>query len=151
MSFEEESITSTPPDVSKTVVEEVMSDLLPKKSRQDCDQIYAYYVEWRKKKNVSLDYHSENILLTYMSELSQKYVPSTFCKVFSRAEEDLADQRACRYWEKHLWSRTFLKNFEYESTHVKKKAATFNRFDIERFLHEAPDLKFLHTSSLPFF
>lgn len=107
MSFEEESITSTPPDVSKTVVEEVMSDLLPKKSRQDCDQIYAYYVEWRKKKNVSLDYHSENILLAYMSELSQKYVPSTFWKVFSRAEEDLADQRACRYWEKHLWSRTF--------------------------------------------
>ncbi|KAK5640666.1 hypothetical protein RI129_011477 [Pyrocoelia pectoralis] len=65
----DDEITSTPPDITEKAMV-ATNNLLPEKSRKIYEKFYNQFMEWRTKNNIAS--YSENVLIVYFEELSNK-------------------------------------------------------------------------------
>ena len=119
--------------------EKTSISMLPEKSRYIYEQTYKCFTDWKKKNNTTT---SEDVLLAYMSNLSERYQPSTLWSQYSMLKALIKENE-----DIDIESFPKLKNFikAKNKNYVKKKSNTFTAKEIEKFLLEAPDHKYLAT------
>lgn len=142
MDFEEntgnESNFIIPPDVEEAANRATL-DLLPQKSRQQYDIAYKRLIEWCKMKKVA-DKFTENILLAYFEEKSKLWKASTLWSNFSMIKASLQIKNNVDI-SKYYKLIAFLKR---KSVGYRpKKSKIFTSEQINTFLNEAPDTKYL--------
>ena len=129
----------TPPEVT-AVANQTALNLLPEKSRKKYEQTYKAFMDWRVKKNISS--FSENVLLAYFGELSEKYKSSSLWSHYSILRSTLSVHNNIKI-ENYPRLRALLKR---KSEHyTPKKSRTFSPENIQKFLDEAPDEVYLVT------
>ncbi|KAJ8981101.1 hypothetical protein NQ317_005419, partial [Molorchus minor] len=116
-------ISCIPPEL-KSIVNSALSDLIPKKSKRQYEKCYSEFKDWCDKQNVKT--MSENILLAYLMQQSK------FCLLNIQEGIDV---------RKFLKLVPFLerKAVGYQA----KKSKVFTREQIDSFLKEANDNKYL--------
>lgn len=129
----DENISCTPEEISKQA-KEVTLNLLPSKSRKRYDLQYNIFMDWCALKNVKR--YSESVILSYLSELSQKYKSSTLWSIHSMLKASLSVRHDVDIgsYKKVI---AFLK--KQSVGHVAKKSRTFSRQEVDAFLTGAPD------------
>ena len=135
----EEQFLPTPPEFLREA-EKTSIYLLPEKSRYVYKQTYKFFTDWKKDNNASNT--SENVLLTYMSNLAEKYQPLTLWSQYSMLKA-LIKQNENIDIESFLQLKYFIK--AKNKNYVKMKSNTFTAKEIEKFLLEAPDHNYLAT------
>ncbi|KAF2895572.1 hypothetical protein ILUMI_10606, partial [Ignelater luminosus] len=115
--------------------------LLPEQSRQKYEVSYNRYVDWRKANDIK-PIISENVLIAYFGELSEKMKPTSLWTQYSMLRSTISihhDVDITRYQKlKALLKR---KSDGYKP----KKSKTLTSQEINRFLKEASDDKYLFT------
>lgn len=129
----------TPPEIIKKA-NEVINKLTPATSRPKYEAEYRRFMQWRAANRITS--FSEEVFLTYFSELSETHKPSSLWSKYSmlRSQVDIKHNLNI-----HDYSRliAFLK---LNSKGFKsKKARTLSPEQIDQFLREAPDREFLAT------
>jgi site-specific recombinase XerD len=139
MAAESDDGRCTPPEL-RQIAQVTTGNLIPNASKSRYDATYARFVSWCKDKGVPSDYVSENILLAYLQELSEKYAASTLWSIFSMLKKTI---RCYNNLDIGAFNKTedFLKKLD--KTHLKRKSAAFSREQIELFLKTAHDDDFL--------
>lgn len=130
---------STPEEI-KNAAREITLNLLPAKSKEKYSVQYRLFMDWCKTKQVKK--YSENVILTYLSELSQKYKSSTLWTVYSMLKASLAINNDIDIG-KFSKLTAFLKRKSIGF--IPKKSTTLNRIEINKFITEAPDDTYLMT------
>lgn len=133
MSDSDETFSFTPPEILKAA-EETSINLLPKKSRQKYEKVYKDFLNWRCAKNTSS--FSENVLLAYFSELSNKFKCSSLWSIYSMLRSTINLHNGVKI-EEYSKLRTFLKRKT--EGHIAKKSKTFSSEQINIFINDAPD------------
>ncbi|KYQ46898.1 hypothetical protein ALC60_14097 [Trachymyrmex zeteki] len=127
----------TPPEITK-IAKETTANLLPNKSREKYTNTYDNFMKWRSEKKIkSL---SENVILAYLTELSHTHKPSSLWATYSMLKSTLNAKNNINI---HNYPKLvpFLKK---QSQGFKsKKSKTLTAEEIKKFLHEAPDNKYL--------
>lgn len=124
----------TPPDILEKAEAASSSALLPEKSRRSYDKAYQSFMDWRiQKKAMSF---SENVLLVYFVELSEKYKSSSLWSFYSMLRTVLVINHDVNI-EKYGKLRSFFKRKSegYEA----KKSKTLTSKEIKMFITGAPD------------
>uniref|UniRef100_T1HTE2 Tyr recombinase domain-containing protein n=1 Tax=Rhodnius prolixus TaxID=13249 RepID=T1HTE2_RHOPR len=130
-------LENTPPSIKETA-ENVMSNLLPKKSKDRHTRRYNNFKKWCTDKKVKNT--SENILIAYFDEISSTLNSSTLWSVYSMLKTTLNinDNLDISQYKK---LKTYIKRkSEY---YIPKKSEIFTREEINKFLHDAPNDMFL--------
>lgn len=133
MSDSDETFSLTPLEVLKAA-EETSINLLPEKSRKKYEKVYNEFLNWRCAKNTSS--FSENVLLAYFSELSNKFKCSSLWSIYSMLRSTINLHNGVKI-EKYLKLRMFLKRKA--EGHTAKKSKTFSSEQINTFINDAPD------------
>lgn len=129
----DEEFYCTPEEV-KNEAKMVTLNLLPNKSKQKYELQYSQFMEWCALKQIKR--YSENVILTYLSELSKKYKASTLWSIHSMLKATLSVKHDVDI-KTYTKVNAFLKK---QSTgYVAKKSKTFDLQEIENFLVNAPD------------
>lgn len=113
-------------------------DLLPHKSRDKYEKTFAVFKCWCKEKNVRNI--SEDVLLAYFAEKSEKLKSSTLWSVYSMIKLMLnlkENLDISRYYKLIAFIKR--KSVGY----IPKKSRVLTRVDIDKFLLEAPDNEYL--------
>ena len=123
-------------EVAKTA----KNELHPEKSRDRYDAAYEKFSAWQK--TTKTDLISESVLLAYFKTLSENYQPSTLWSQYSMLKSVIINQRNVNIGNYSLLT-AFLKRKSkgFQSTKAKVLEAT----EMERFLNEAPDNRWLAT------
>lgn len=139
-SSNEEDINEQPrtPELSEEQTE--FDSTLPSKSKEKYMMQYQNFLQWRNSKRT--DSLSESLFMTYFKELSKKYKPSSLWCIFSMLKTTV--------WTKNgVDIKTYrnLINFLKISSdgYNSKKSKVLSLNDIEKFLTEAPDNRYLAT------
>lgn len=133
----DEEILCTPPEITEAA--KVTSlNLLPEKSRNLYVSVYNTFMDWRATKNIHS--FSESVLLVYFTELAAKYKPSTLWTHYSMLRSTLNINQGVNI-ENYVKLRSLLKRRS-EGFHP-KKANTFSSEEINKFLFQACDEKYL--------
>lgn len=132
-------IQCTPPDITATA-NAVCDSLLPKKSLEIYETVYQKFMTWRNEKNVHS--FSENVLLTYLSELAKKFKPSTLWSHYSMLKSTIEIKHKVNIGE-YPKVRAFLKRKN--EGYTPRKSRVLENQQVLKFLKEAPDDKFLLT------
>jgi tRNA 2-selenouridine synthase SelU len=115
-------------------------DLLPTKSRGKYEQQYNVFTQWAKSNKVGKI--TENVLLAYFAENAKLLKPSTLWSQYSMLHATLAIK-------KDIHINTFSKLIAFlkqKSAGFKpKKSKTLTKSEVEKFLLNAPDEKYLMT------
>ena len=128
------------PESIREVANHVSLDLLPKVSKQLYTAAYNAFEKWQRDKGSNS--FCQDVMLAYFFDLSQRYAPSSLWSIYSmlRTTIHTYDQIDISLYQKLI---TFLKK-QY-SGYRSKKALTFTKEEISRFLNEAPDVLYLST------
>lgn len=118
---------------------------LPEKSKERYEFVYNTFMDWRRLKNI--DSFSEDVLLAYFKELSEKYAFSSLLMTCSMLRTTLYLNHKINIRD-YSKLRLFLKS---RSKGVQaKKTKTFTPVEINRFINEAPDYIYLVTKVMIF-
>lgn len=129
----------TPPELS-IIAQNASENILPEKSKSRYISTYDEFIAWREEKKANS--FSENVMLAYFSELSAKLKPSTLWSRFSMIKSMLKIRNNVDISE-YPKLNAFLKRQSDGFTSKKSKILTSN--EVERFLNEAPDDRYLAT------
>jgi hypothetical protein len=118
---EEEIEYCTPPEIQNKA-HDVSLNLLPAKSRGKYELQYKLFMDWCSAKNVKK--YSENVILAYLSDLSQKYQSSTLWWIHSMLKSTLLVKNNV-----NIGSFTKVTAFLNKQSvgHVAKKSKTFDQ------------------------
>lgn len=135
----ENEMSGTPPEISEAA--KITSlNLLPEKSKKLYMAVYTSFMDWRIAKNVNS--FSEAVLLVYFSELSSKYKSTTLWTHYSMLKSTLNINHDISI-QNYAKLRALLKR---KSEGFRpKKATTFTPENINKFLTDASDEKYLAT------
>ncbi|CAK1603812.1 unnamed protein product [Parnassius mnemosyne] len=129
----------TPPELS-IIAQNASENILPEKSKSRYISTYDEFIAWREEKKANS--FSENVMLAYFSELSAKLKPSTLWSRFSIIKSMLKIRNNVDI-SQYPKLNAFLKRLSDGFTTKKSKILTSN--EVERFLNEAPDVRYLTT------
>lgn len=120
-------------EIANTTCEQI----LPPQSKEKYNSVYLRFQTWRKTKNVPI---SENVMLTYFTELMETMLPSSLWAIFSmlKATIKIYDQSDIGAFSKLI---AFLKRNS--ENYIPKKSSFLSDENIEKFLNEAPDDHYL--------
>lgn len=129
----------TPPRVKESAQNATL-ELLPSKSREVYENSYARFMNWRKEEKVAS--FSEDVIIAYLANLSTKVKPSTLWGHYSMLKATLNVKHGVN-----------IKNYPKVVPYLKrksdgykpKKSKTLTKEEINKFLSEAPDNKYLFT------
>lgn len=122
------------------VSEDTIDDLLPTKSRKLYESTYDAFVQWKRFHKTKLT--SESVVMAYFKELSEKYKSSTLWSIYSMLKATLRTKEKIDISNYHSF-KAFMK--ETSSGFISKKSNVFSSENIEKFLSEAPNDKYLAT------
>lgn len=127
--FEE---NATPPDIL-SAAKDMTNNLLPAKSRKVYDRCYEEFIDWKTQKKAAS--FSENVVMAYFQELSDKYKCSSLWTKYSMLKSTISINHEVDI-SKYSKLIAFLKR---KSQGFKsKKAKTFSAEQLRKFLNEAP-------------
>ncbi|XP_061726715.1 uncharacterized protein LOC133532183 [Cydia pomonella] len=110
---------------------------LPAKSKEKYNTTYENFISWQKEKNITS--FCEEVLLMYFEQISAKYKPTSLWAFYSMLKCGLKRRHNVNIKE-YAQLGAFLKNLS--KGYVKKvKVLTFE--NVEKFIDEAPDNKYL--------
>lgn len=136
---EVEYMENTPPEIVEIALNATLN-LLPQKSREKYECAYQKFMEWRKNKKIPS--FSENVILAYFEEQSKSYKASTLWSQYSMLRSTLSIKNNVDI-SKYVKLRAFLKR--QNDNYKPKKSKTLTSEEIQKFLKEAPDYKYLLT------
>lgn len=134
MSDSDSEFEFTPPHIAKNIV----LNLLPEKSKEKYNKQYKIFCDWCETKKIAK--FTENVLLVYFMEKSKTIKSSTLWSIYS------------------MLKATIMVNKDIDISHFKKliafmkknsvgyrakKSKIFSRIQINEFLSEAPDERYL--------
>jgi len=138
MEEEEEDIHKSTPEELKKISSSI--SFIPEVSKKVYEKEYLKFAEFLSKYNRLPQHSSQNIVLSYISLLSNAgYSPTTLRKTYSILKITLLEKFNI-YVESEKIEK-YLKNLE--KKHTKKKSATFTQEHISFFLQNADDSIFL--------
>ncbi|XP_063544509.1 uncharacterized protein LOC134752749 isoform X3 [Cydia strobilella] len=117
-------------------------DVLPEKSKERYITTYENFISWQKQKNVTS--FCEAVLLLYFEEISAKYKPSSLWAIYSMLKSGLKRSHNVNM-EEYGQLGAFLKKLSKGYVCKKVKALTYE--NVEKFIEEAPDDKYLATKA----
>ncbi|KAL4707962.1 hypothetical protein ACJJTC_010578 [Scirpophaga incertulas] len=127
----------TPPDILELATE-VTHNLLPEKSRNLYEKEYNNFLAWKiEKKTTSF---SENVILAYLKDLSDKFKPSSMWAKYSMLKFTLNIYNNIDI-TKYSKIIAFLKRNS--EGHKGKKSLTFTSGQLKMFLKDSPDILYL--------
>lgn len=127
----------TPPDILELATK-VTHNLLPVKSRKLYEKEYNNFLAWKiEKKTTSF---SENVILAYLKDLSDKFKPSSMWAKYSMLKSTLSIYNNIDI-TKYSKVIAFLKRSS--EGHKEKKSLTFTSGQIKMFLEDSPDILYL--------
>ncbi|KAJ8976436.1 hypothetical protein NQ317_008470 [Molorchus minor] len=130
-------VSFTPPEL-KSIVNSALFDVIPKKSKRQYEKCYSEFKDWCDKQNVKT--MSENILLAYLMRQSKVVKSSTLWSIYSMLKCFLNIREG-------IDVRRFLKLVPFLERkavgYQAKKSKVFTREQIDSFLKEANDNKYL--------
>lgn len=118
---------------------------LPNKSRKQYEKQYELFMDWKMTKNITS--FSEDVLLAYFNELSNKFKSTSLWVHYSMIKATLNIKNQIdisNYTELTAFLRN--KSAGYET----KKSKTFSSADIKKFINEAPDDVYFSTKVILF-
>lgn len=124
---------STPPEM-RAMVETLNNELLPTKSRERYKQTYITFKQWQESKKLKI--MTENILLAYFSEMSEKLSPPTLWSNYSMLKSTIATNDSIDISQYHKLT-AYLKRLS--EGYKGKKSKVLTSEQINQFLSEAPD------------
>lgn len=133
----DEEVYLTPTELTETVKNAQMS-FLPEQSREKYLKQFDMFNSWRLDKGAKT--FSENVLLAYFIELSEKKKASTLWSIYSMLKATLKMKKDIHI-DQYSKLVAFLKRAS--SGHQPKKSKVFKASEIEKFLNEAPDSVYL--------
>lgn len=133
------STMCTPPELS-AAANELRNDLLPAKSRDQYLNVYETFIKWKTAKGVTTI--TENVLLAYFGELAKEYKPSTLWAKYSMLKSVININHKINL-ENFKQLTAFLK--QKSRNHQAKKSKIFSSDEMNAFLSDAPDNKYLAT------
>lgn len=139
MESSESEIELTASDIAQAA-EIADSNLIPEVSKEKYLTAYNMFMKWCKKQKA--DSYSENVLLAYFGELATKFKATTLWTVYSmlRATLNISNNLDISKYER---LRIFLK--KNSDGYKPKKSKMFSTEEINDFLRNAPDSKYLLT------
>lgn len=135
----ENELLCTPPEL-KQIADTTIQNLLPEKSQEKYKTVYKDFIDWCDNKKVKC--FTENVLLAYFNKLSNKYKASSLWTFYSMLRSTLNINKGINI-ESYSKVRAFLKR--QSEKHIAKKAKTFTSEQLNTFINEAPDEKYLAT------
>lgn len=111
---------------------------LPGKSKEKYYLQYNLFMDWCNSKNFKK--YCDSVILSYLMELSEKYKSSTLWSIHSMLKATLLAKNGVDIG-KYEKVTAFLKKQSFG--YVAKQSKTFTREEINKFLLEAPDEKYL--------
>ncbi|XP_063544513.1 uncharacterized protein LOC134752749 isoform X5 [Cydia strobilella] len=114
---------------------------LPTKSKEKYNITYENFISWRKQKNITS--FGEDVLLLYFEEMSAKYKPTSLWAYYSMLKSGLKRSHNVNIKE-YYQLRAFLKKLS-EGYGKKGKVKVLTFENVEKFIDEAPDDKYLAT------
>lgn len=139
-SSDESGEESCTPLEMRTIAQSVNDKLLPKMSKEKYNAAYLTFTNWRKSKNEKV--MTENILLAYFIELSEKLKPPSLWSIYSMLKNTMKINDNLDIG-KYSELTAFLKRMSDGYRGNKSKVLSVD--NIEKFLSEAPDEKYLAT------
>lgn len=136
---EESAISGTPPEI-RFIANETYETLVPQKSKGKYELAYRKLMEWASENKVKTI--SENVLLAYFKRLSDEMKPSTLWTTYSMIKSMLNIKNNTDI-SKYAKLQAFLKLKS--SGYKSKKSKVLTAKEINTFLLEAPDDKYLFT------
>ncbi|KAL7287218.1 hypothetical protein TKK_0018649 [Trichogramma kaykai] len=121
------------------LVDKARSNLIPEQSKHLYEAQYKKFQEWRAKMKLRENLKQE-YLLAYFEELSRTYIATNLWATYSKLKA-MINLKENEDISKYLELQCFLKRKAKE--HIPKKALIFETEDVNRFLSDAPDEKFL--------
>lgn len=119
---------------------QIISNLLPKKSRAQYELAYASFLKWKSENKA--DVIDESVMIVYFKELSKKFKPSSLWSIWSKLRTTLSLRHAININDYHLL-KSFMKN---ESKGYKpKKANILSWAQVKQFLTISDDNIYLAT------
>ncbi|XP_063544508.1 uncharacterized protein LOC134752749 isoform X2 [Cydia strobilella] len=133
-------MSSDDSDSEPLSVNTTKNDIYPVKSKDRYIYAYENFITWRKDKNT--DSLNEDVMLSYFEEMSAKYKPSTLWAMYSMLKCGLKrNHDICM--ENYRRVVALLRNLN--KGYVCKKLKALSIENVEKFIDEAPDDKYLAT------
>lgn len=132
-------INGTPP-ILKQMASNATQELLPSKSREVYENSYKRFMKWRQTNKATS--FSENILVAYFVELSSKVKPSTLWGHFSMLKATLVVKNNINIGK---YSKLIAYLKRKSEGYLPKKSKTLTKEQINQFVSEASDQKYLMT------
>ncbi|XP_031333003.1 uncharacterized protein LOC116163272 isoform X2 [Photinus pyralis] len=131
------TFSSTPPELH-LIAEEAVDNLLPPKSKGEYEKEYLKFKDWCGAQNLTVI--SENVLLAFSTIMSKSYKSSTLWKNYSMLRSMLKIRENIDI-SKFMKLQALLRRTSvgYEA----KKSKILEYPEIERFINEAPNTKYL--------
>lgn len=130
---------NTPPDITQHA-NSILENLLPEKSKNEYEKYYKIFMDWKQTQKT--DSFSENVLIAFFGDLSQKWKSSTLWKTYSILKATIGikhDIDISRYTK----LKAFLKRRS--DSYIAKKSKVFTTENVQQFLKNAPDFQYLAT------
>lgn len=129
----------TPPEILEAAAA-TLGNLLPQKSKDVYEHTYQQFMDWRSNKCATS--FSENVIVAYFSELSNKMKASTLWKTYSMLKTTINIKHNIDLGN-YPKLRAFLKRKS--DGFQAKKSKTLSAEEVEKFINEAPDDLYLAT------
>lgn len=119
------------------ITNKTCEQLLPPQSKEKYNSVYMKFQTWRNTKN---DPISEEVMLSYFTELMESIKPSSLWAIFSMLKTTIKIYDQC---DIGLYSNliAFLKRNS--ENYTPKKSSVLSDENIAKFLNDAPDDQFL--------
>lgn len=137
MSSDSENEILTPPNITKAA-EEASTSLLPVKSRERYETVYRKFMEWRLRNNIKS--FSENVMLAYFQELSEKIKPSSLWAFYSMLRTTINMNHNVNI---ATYSKLIILLKRKSDGFRSKKSKVLTAKNINDFLENAPDSQYL--------
>lgn len=131
-------LESTPPEILEAAKISSLK-ILPTKSRARYERAYEDFLDWRRRKGIKTSF-SENVILAYFDELSNKVQPTTLWSLYSMIRTTLYINHNVDI-SSYLKVKAFLKRKN--DGYKPKKSAVLTTQQINDFITRAPDDEFL--------
>jgi integrase len=128
------------PDSIRSMAASVEDSLLPAATRGRYEQTFHAFEAWMREKAIPEGRCNETVLLAYFAELATRFAPSTLWTLYSMLHKTLCIKKGVDI-KGFSKLQAFLK--AKSSGHCAKKATVFARSDIDKFLREADNEKWL--------
>lgn len=134
-----EEMQSTPPELLE-IAKSSIETLIPTKSKKVYDYAYTKFVKWSEENHVH--FYSENVLIAYFTNLSEKFKSSTMWSQYSMLKSELNIKHNVKI-ENYSKLIAFLKRKG--DNYKPKKSKVFSKQEFDNFLKNAPNKRYLAT------